>query len=448
LNQIKCGSNVTTNQAIGRKLASTQAQGFLSVQNDGSRTESKIGDAPERRLKEDGCSKGKSYLCGSFKVVGFIEVSFPTPSWLFGQESIVEIPLSDMMMGAFLLAIVTLLEHVANVKLYSERNDYQISTSGDLMALGLSNIVGSMFGSILVAAGFSRSALNAKAKSQCALGLSTVVSFGIVFLIAPLLSMLPDFILNAILFTAVISLVDYRMVKELFRLRRVGGQFDLLALCIAFVATCCLGVVMGMVISIAFSLVTFIYNASYPQILNLQRRLGETHYCPIEPPKTGCFPVPQGADKMHSEPVDCIEEQIKVLRFEAPMWFANIHHLTERVLVELKTNSKQGFEAQWKAIVFDMSTVPWLDASAGMALKKIIVTAKSYKVHVLFACVAENAKGMIKENCDVGWDNRFFTTIYDASVAAEEITRPESSSVGYREQNLIGNRQHGSQIAI
>jgi MFS superfamily sulfate permease-like transporter len=419
LDHIECKSNATAGNAKGRNLRSEAAQGFLSPQNRPVGVASILSDASLRRLKDDECSK-RSFLCGTFKVVGFIEVSLPAPNWLFGQDGATEVPVSEMLMGAFLLAIVTLLEHVANVKLYSDRNDYQVSTSGDLMALGLSNIVGSMFGSFLVAAGFSRSALNANAKSQLALALSTAISFGIVFLMAPLLSMLPDFILNAILFVAVISLVDYRMVKELFRLRGVGGEFDLVALCIAFVATCCLGVVMGMMISIAFSLVTFIFNASYPRILELRRRLGETNYCAIELPPTGCLPMSSNQDKTPGEPTDIAQERIKVLRFEAPMWFANVHHLTDRVLVELKANAAKPLHSQWNAIVLDMSTVPWLDASAGMALKKLVTVAKTYNTDVLFACVAENAQGMIRANCDGHWCDQCYTTIYDAAAACHE----------------------------
>jgi MFS superfamily sulfate permease-like transporter len=44
---------------------------------------------------------------------------------------------------------------------------------------------------------------------------------------------------------------------------------DLLALVIAFGATCFLGVVQGMASAIGFSLVVFVFNSSYPQIVEL-----------------------------------------------------------------------------------------------------------------------------------------------------------------------------------
>ena len=71
-----------------------------------------------------------------------------------------------MLTNSLLLAIVALLEHVANVKFHAEKHNYPTSVNIDLAAVGLANMVGSLFGSFLVAGGFSRTALNARARSQ------------------------------------------------------------------------------------------------------------------------------------------------------------------------------------------------------------------------------------------------------------------------------------------
>merc|ERR1712232_726760 len=102
------------------------------------------------------------------------------------------VPITVLLANAVLLASVALLEHVANVKLYADKNDYSVSLSTDLIAVGISNVIGAGFGSFVVAGGFSRSALNSKAASQASGLMSVPISFAVVMLVAPFLSMLPQ----------------------------------------------------------------------------------------------------------------------------------------------------------------------------------------------------------------------------------------------------------------
>merc|ERR1711935_590021 len=115
------------------------------------------------------------------------------------------------------------------VKLYADRNDYSIQLSTDLVAVGQANVFGAAFGSFISAGGFSRSALNAQAKSQGSGLMAVFLSFLIVLAASPLLSLLPHAALNVILFMAVISLVDHKLVRDLVKLRKRGLQ-DLSAL--------------------------------------------------------------------------------------------------------------------------------------------------------------------------------------------------------------------------
>merc|ERR1712196_275578 len=121
--------------------------------------------------------------------------------------------------------------------------------------------------------------------------LSVFVSLGTVYAAAPVLSMLPDAILSVVLFMAVAGLVDWKLVLQLARLKK-DGVVDLLALVIAFGATCFLGVVQGMASAIGFSLVVFVYNSSYPQIVELNRSPGTMYYTPVDTnaAETACMP--------------------------------------------------------------------------------------------------------------------------------------------------------------
>jgi SulP family sulfate permease len=298
-----------------------------------------------------------------------------------------------------------------------ERNGYHISISMDLTAVGLANIFGSCFGSFVVAGGFSRSALNARAASQMSGFFAVFVSLLVVFAVAPLLSMLPDVVLNVVLFVAVASVIDYKTVLELTRLRDKGRN-DLLALCVAFIATAFTGVVAGMMMAIGFSLVVFVFNSAYPPISHLRRESGSMYY---EAVAAGgkkitifgwSFPLPGAIGSFRSSSPDMEENlhPIKILRFEAPLWFANVNRLSDRITDEILL----GVEG----LVLDMSTVSWIDVTACTTLKKLIARITEGRVHMVFVNANHEVKHMMQITCDLD-ESRFFKSLYKAELAAE-----------------------------
>jgi len=344
--------------------------------------------APLRRLAAGKC-KAATAKCGEMKMVGFIETALPRPQIPSPSTAV---PVATLFLNALLLASVALLEHVANVKLYADKNDYSVVLSTDLIAVGLSNIFGSLFGSFISAGGFSRSALNKDAKSQLSGLLSVFISFGVVLVASPVLSLLPHAVLNVILFVAVASLIDYKLLLELVRLRRRGIQ-DLLALVTAFAATCFLGVVQGMMIAIGFSLVMFIFNSTYPEITELERVSGSNHYEPC---------ASDGALK-----------PVKILRFEAAMWFANITRLSDALLIEFRRKELRG-------VILDMSAVPRVDTTAAAGLKKLLMRAKEQNVTIAFAATQPEVREMIRASCEVE-DHSFMASVWLAEMIMEDV---------------------------
>jgi len=357
-----------------------------------------------RRLKESNnkCKK-TSAMCQQVKMVGYIDTSLPQPVL---PRPKTPVSLSMLFVNGLLLASVALLEHVANVKLYADKKDYNVWLSSDLVAVGMANVVGSLCGCFISAGGFSRSALNADAKTQASGLLSVVFSFLIVLALSPVLSMLPHAALNVILFVAVASLVDTKIVRELVALRKKGLQ-DLVALVTAFAATCFLGVVQGMIIAISFSLVMFIFNSTYPEIVELRRVKGSSNYRANRQTdsKGNACGFKLSSTKFSSAP-------IKVLRFEAAMWFANVTRLVDVILAELRTKRLYG-------LVLDMSSVPRMDTTAAAAVNKLLKRFEQEGVHFLFAHTNEDVKGMLKEACSVA-DALFYVEVVQADIALQD----------------------------
>jgi MFS superfamily sulfate permease-like transporter len=219
--------------------------------------------------------------------------------------------------------------------------------------------------------------------------------------------MLPDALLSVVLFMAVIGLVDWKLVLQLTRLRR-DGMVDLLALVIAFSATCFLGVVPGMASAIGFSLIVFVFNSSYPQIEELSRSPGTTYYTPVKTEvEPGCInPCIKPTNSM-------VQSRIKVLRFEAPLWFANASRFLDRMLGEIKQDVR--------ALIIDMSTVPWVDFSAGIAIKEVISRANDKSIIICFAHVKSQVQRIIQAIAKVD-DSSFFATNFDARMSVSDKT--------------------------
>eukprot|EP00928_Gymnodinium_smaydae_P019813 TRINITY_DN17628_c0_g1_i1.p1 TRINITY_DN17628_c0_g1~~TRINITY_DN17628_c0_g1_i1.p1 ORF type:complete len:1283 (+),score=142.92 TRINITY_DN17628_c0_g1_i1:40-3888(+) len=371
--------------------------------------------APRRRLA--GKCKASTPACSEIKMVGYIESSLLKPEQ---PRPATGISFGTLVTNALLLASVTLLEHVANAKLYADRNDYELNLSADIVAAGLSNVVGALFGSFIVAGGFSRSALNAKAASQVSGLAAVVMSFFIVWLASSQLSMLPVAVLNVVLFVAVIALFDWKLIVALARMRRRGAG-DLLQLIIAFVSTCTLGVVHGMIIAIGFSLVLFIFHSAYPQIVELRRIRGTMNYdiaCAVDQvPARGSRVCKTGSD--HSK-------HVCVVRFEAPMWFANVPRFSDHLLETLKRG-----RGRIHGVVCDMSSVPRMDTTAGMTFAKLLIRSKELGASIAFANATGEVQAMLYATCGLKCDS-FHTSIYEAEAFLEsehqKACQPESDA--------------------
>jgi len=236
--------------------------------------------------------------------------------------------------------------------------------------------------------------------------------------------------LNIILFCAVVPLVDVKTLAALVRLGRHGFT-DLLALVVAFVATCFLGVVEGMLLAIVVSLVEFVWKSLFPQISELHRSPGSLHYAPAEVEEPEPFQVVQGMldrrmsrdqRKLVRSP-SSLRATVKVFRFEAPLWFANAVNLSDLLLSELKGVALRG-------VVLDMSTVPWMDSTAANILKKSLVIAGEKHVMVVFANVNADVKYLLVQVCKVD-EEQFFKTLHRAEMAVRAgLPSNESPCVG------------------
>ncbi|XP_032097314.1 sodium-independent sulfate anion transporter isoform X3 [Sapajus apella] len=138
----------------------------------------------------------------------------------------------DMGAGLAVVPLMGLLESIAVAKAFASQNNYRINANQELLAIGLTNVLGSLVSSYPVTGSFGRTAVNAQS------GVCTPAG-GLVTGVLVLLSLdyltslfyyIPKSALAAVIIMAVAPLFDTKIFGTLWRVKRL----DLLPLCVTF----------------------------------------------------------------------------------------------------------------------------------------------------------------------------------------------------------------------
>ncbi|EMS45032.1 Sulfate transporter 4.1, chloroplastic [Triticum urartu] len=264
-------------------------------------------------------------------------------------------------------------ESVGIAKALAAKNGYELDSNKELFGLGLSNICGSFFSAYPATGSFSRSAVNHESGAKT--GLSGII-MGIIICSA-LLFMTPLFTdipqarlpcaLAAIVISAVTGLVDYEEAIFLWGI----DKKDFFLWAMTFVTTLTFGIEIGVLVGVGFSLAFVIHESANPHIAVLGRLPGTTVYRnTLQYPEAYTY------------------NGIVVVRVDAPIYFANISYIKDRLReYELKLpNSNRGPDVgRVYFVILEMSPVTYIDSSAVQALKDLHQEYKARDIQIAIA---------------------------------------------------------------
>lgn len=255
--------------------------------------------------------------------------------------------LGEMVPTALAITMLGFVESIAIAKVFAQRNGYTVNPNRELVALGVCTVAAGVSQSYPVSGSFSRTAVNAAsgAKTQMAGIISAVVVALTLVVLTPLFRPLPHAILASVVIMAVAGLVDVREARRLWAVKR--SDFWLLA--VAFAGTLGLGVELGLGVSVIASLAVVLRQTTRPHIAVVGRIPGTTQFRNVE-----------------RSPAAETTDGVVVLRVDAPLYFANIDYVREKLA---KVEAKEGDGL--RVVVFDASSVTELDSSADSALGEI-----------------------------------------------------------------------------
>lgn len=324
------------------------------------------------------------------KLVGTIPSELPH----FAMPEISWSIFKDMFLLAAALALVGFMESIAVAKALQSKHkkDYKIDSNQELIALGLSSIIGSFFQSYTVEGGFGRSAVNDQAGART--GIAAIISALMVVLallfLTPLFYFLPKAILGSIIMVAVVGLVDTHEVKMLW----VRNRTDLAMLVVTFFGTLMLGVEEGIGLGVVLSLAMVIFRTTRPHIAVLGNVPG-THFYRNKERFLGVI----------------IDEHILIVRFDAQLYFANAEYFKDKLedLIEDKGE-------QLKLVILNFESINNMDSSAVQAIKDLVEEYLDKGIEIAFTGV----KGPVRDAMtkakilSKSTGNHFFMSVQEA----------------------------------
>jgi high affinity sulfate transporter 1 len=240
-------------------------------------------------------------------VVGTLPKGFP-PLTLPGSVS--DLPL--LVAGALGISLVALADTISTASAFAARTGQEIDGDGEMVGIGAANVAAGLFQGFPVSTSGSRTAVaeQAGAKSQ----LTGVVGAGLIVLmlvlVPGLLKNLPNPTLAAVVIAASLSLADLPGTVRLWRQRRV----ECLLSVVAFLGVALLGVLEGIAVAVALS------------ILNVFRRAWWPHQTTL-----GRVPGLPGQHDRELHPEAEVLPGMVIFRFDAPLFFANARTFRDRV---------------------------------------------------------------------------------------------------------------------
>jgi len=265
--------------------------------------------------------------------VGVVPIGLPAPTlpvWSMAEM------LWPSAMG---IALMSFTETIAAGRAFARGDEPAPQPNRELLATGFANIGGAFLGAMVAGGGTTQTAVNrlAGARSQLASLITAALALGTCLLLAPLIGLLPNATLAAVVIVYSVGLIEPAEFREILSVRRTEFAWAV----VAMIGVMLLGTLQGIVVAIIVSLLALAYQVSDPPVHVLGRKPGTNVY------------RPQATGNADDEQFD----GLLLLRPEGRIFFANAERIAEKIrpLIDRATP---------KVVVLDLRSVFDLEYTA------------------------------------------------------------------------------------
>jgi high affinity sulfate transporter 1 len=276
--------------------------------------------------------------------------------------------LAQLAPGALAIVLVGYAEALGGAKAAAMQGGGEIDPNQELVAHGPANILSGLFGGFLVVGSLSKTsvAMAAGARTQLANLIAALFCFLTLVLLTPLFRGMPHPALAAIVIAAMLHLSRPSYLRDVLALN--PWEFALAAIVIAGELT--LGVLQGIGLGVALSLLMLIYRTAHPESAVLGQLPGAEAYRDVRRhPEALTFPG------------------LLIWRPGGDLFFASIDRIVEALKAALAAHRPPA-----KCVLLDADSVNFIDTSGCDALLNCIRDLQSQGITFAFARVRDKVR--------------------------------------------------------
>jgi len=266
-------------------------------------------------------------------VVGHIPGGLPP--LVLPQASLVE----ALWPAALGIALMSFTETIAAGRAFAAPGEARPDPNQELVATGVANAVGGLFGAMPGGGGTSQTAVNRKAgaRTQVAELVTAVAALATVLFLAPVMGLLPQATLAAVVIAFSVGLISPDGFREV-RGYRVQEFVWALVACVGVVL---LGTLKGILAAVVLSLLTLLYLANNPPVYVMRRKRGSDAFRPRSDEHVDDESFPG----------------LLILRTEGRAYFGNAENIGDRIWPLVR-------EAKPRVLLLDCGGIPSFEFTA------------------------------------------------------------------------------------
>jgi len=215
--------------------------------------------------------------------------------------------------GALGIALMSFTETIAAGRAFTGNNEPSPSANRELLATGLANAAGAVFGAMPGGGGTSQTAINrlAGGRTQLTGFMTATVTILTLLFLAPVLALMPQPALAAVVIVYSVGLIEPDEFREMRSVRTTEFRWAL----VAFAGVVLLGTLKGILVAIIVSLIALAYQMADPPVYVLARKPGTNVFRP----------------RSKEHPEDETFSGLLLLRPEGRIFFANAEHIAQKI---------------------------------------------------------------------------------------------------------------------
>ena len=275
-------------------------------------------------------------------VIGFVPSQLPQ----LGFPTITSGLWVELMASAFLISIIGFVESVSVAQTLAAKKRQHIDPNQELIGLGAANIASAASSGYPVTGGFARSVVNFDAGAATpaagafsALGIALATLF-----LTPWLFYLPKAVLAATIIVAVLSLVDFTILRKTW----IYSKSDFGAVALTLFGTLAFGVEIGVLLGVASSLLLYLLKTATPHIAIVGQVADSEHFRNVNRHSVRTW------------------SNLLSIRIDQSLYFANARALEDFITGSLSHNS------EIEHVILQCTAINEIDASAIESLEAII----------------------------------------------------------------------------